>query len=111
MVLAELETVARLVLPIVVVVFDDATLSLIAAKQQPEGHGGEAAVRYRPIDFATVAAACGIRAERVSDAVGYERALTSAFAANAPTLLDVTVDPSAYGAVLDAIRGVRPAAS
>ena len=107
MVLTELETIARLRLPIVVVVFDDATLSLIAAKQQPDGHGGESAVRYRPIDFAAVAAACGLRAERVSDIAGYERALQAAFAADTPTLLDVEVDPSAYESVLDAIRGVR----
>jgi len=107
MVLAELETVARLHLPIVVVVFDDASLSLIAAKQQPEGHGGEFAVRYRAIDFAGVAAACGLAAARVSDVDAYERALTAAFARDGGTLVDVTVDPSAYGAVLDAIRGVR----
>jgi acetolactate synthase-1/2/3 large subunit len=107
MVLAELETVARLHLPIVVVVFDDASLSLIAAKQQPEGHGGAAAVRYRAIDFAGVAAACGLHAERVSDVDAYERALAAAFARDGGTLVDVTVDPSAYGAVLDAIRGVR----
>ncbi|MCX6519753.1 MAG: thiamine pyrophosphate-dependent enzyme [Actinobacteria bacterium] len=107
MVLAELETVARLHLPIVVVVFDDASLSLIAAKQQPEGHGGAAAVSYRAIDFAGVAAACGLQAERVSDVDAYERALTDAFAREGGTLVDVTVDPSAYGAVLDAIRGVR----
>jgi acetolactate synthase-1/2/3 large subunit len=107
MVLAELETVVRLGLPVVVVVFDDATLSLIAAKQQPDGHGGTAAVQYRSIDFAAVAAACGMRAERVHDLTGYERALNVAFGTAGPTLLDVAVDPSAYGAVLDAIRGPR----
>ena len=47
MTLAELETLSRLDLPVVVVVFNDSTLSLIAAKQSPEGHGGDDAVRYR----------------------------------------------------------------
>ncbi len=107
MVLAELETVVRLELPVVVVVFDDAALSLIAAKQQPDGHGGTTAVQYRSIDFAAIASACGMRAERVDDLPGYERALRVAFAMAGPTLLDVAVDPSAYGAVLDAIRGPR----
>jgi acetolactate synthase-1/2/3 large subunit len=107
MALAELETVARLNLSITVIVFNDSTLSLIAAKQQPEGHGGEAAVRYRPVDFAAVARACGIPSERVYDVDVYERAVAASFVQPGPTLLDVAVDPSAYGAVLDAVRGAR----
>ncbi len=59
MTLAELETLARLDLPVVVVVFNDSTLSLIAAKQSPEGHGGDDAVRYRSTDFAAIARAAG----------------------------------------------------
>ena len=46
MTMAELETIARLQLPITVVVFNDATLSLIRIKQTPE-HGGDRAVAYR----------------------------------------------------------------
>jgi acetolactate synthase-1/2/3 large subunit len=46
MTLAELETVARLALPITVVVFDDAAPSLIELKQGA-GQGGPEAVRYR----------------------------------------------------------------
>ena len=107
MALAELETLARLALPVVVVVFNDSLLSLIAAKQQPEGHGGAAAVTYSPIDFAAVARGCGLGAQRVNDAGEYEAALTAALVSGVPTLLDVAVDPSAYGAVLDAIRGRR----
>ena len=107
MALAELETVARLSLPIVVVVFDDALLSLIAAKQAPAGHGGAAAVEYRPIDFAALARSCGMQAERVATADGLRDAAMRAFASGVPVLLDVAVDPSAYGAVLDAVRGPR----
>ena len=108
MALGELETVARLHLSITVVVFNDSTLSLIAAKQQPEGHGGEAAVTYRPVDFAAVARGCGVPGERVNDVDAYDRAVRASFAKAGPTLLDVSVDPSAYGAVLDAVRGARP---
>lgn len=107
MVLAELETLARLGLPVVVVVFNDATLSLIAIKQRPDGHGGEEAVRYSPIDFAAIGAACGIAAERVSDVASYEQALDRALERPGPTVLDVAVDPSAYPAVIDVIRGRR----
>jgi acetolactate synthase I/II/III large subunit len=107
MVMAELETVVRLGLKVIVVVFNDATLSLIAAKQHPTDHGGIDAVRYRPIDFAAVARGVGMNAELVTSTGGLEDALRRAFAATGPTLLDVTVDPSSYPAVLDAVRGPR----
>ena len=55
MALAELETLARLRLDVLVVVFNDSTLSLIAIKQRSEGHGGVGAVRYRPTDYAAIA--------------------------------------------------------
>ena len=48
MTLMEIETAVRLRLRVVVVVFNDATLSLIKIKQRPTGHGGPEAVGYRP---------------------------------------------------------------
>ena len=78
MALAELETLGRLALDVVVVVFNDATLSLIAVKQDDEGHGGDGATRYSPIDFATVATGCGVRAERANDPSSYRSALRRA---------------------------------
>lgn len=107
MTLAELETLARLDLPVVVVVFNDSTLSLIAAKQSPEGHGGNDAVRYRTIDFAAVARGCGMWAESVDDVDAFELMMRTALARRGPALLDVAVDPSGYPAVLDAVRGPR----
>jgi acetolactate synthase I/II/III large subunit len=107
MVLAELETVVRLGLRIIVVVFNDATLSLIAAKQQPTDHGGLDAVRYHPIDFAAVAQGVGMNAESLTSTRDFDDALRRAFASAGPTLLDVAVDPSSYPAVLDAVRGPR----
>lgn len=61
MCLGELETMARLELPITVIVFNDAALSLIEIKQQPD-HGGPDAVRYRRMDFAAIARGCGLQA-------------------------------------------------
>jgi acetolactate synthase I/II/III large subunit len=103
--LAELETLARLRLDVVVVVFNDAALSLIAIKQAAEGQGGPAAVSYAPTDFAAVAAGFGIGARRVADGGAYREALDAALRKRGPYLLDVAVDPSAYPAILDAIRG------
>ena len=107
MALAELETVARLGLKVVVVVFNDATLSLIAIKQRAEGHGGPNAVRYAATDFAAIGAGCGVAAERISDVASYRCALEEALSRDGPTLLDVAVDPSGYPAVIDVIRGPR----
>lgn len=107
MALAELETVVRLGLKVVVVVFNDATLSLIAIKQRAEGHGGQNAVRYAATDFAAVAAGFGMAAARIGDVGSYERALSEALRRNGPTLLDVAVDPSGYPTVIDVIRGIR----
>jgi acetolactate synthase I/II/III large subunit len=111
MALAELETLARLELPVVVVVFNDSALSLIAAKQQEEGHGGPGAVRYASTNFAAVAAGCGLYAERAIDRDSYRRAMEHALARPGPTLIDVAVDPSAYRAILSAIRGDRSRSS
>jgi acetolactate synthase-1/2/3 large subunit len=111
MALAELETLARLRLRVVVVVFNDATLSLIAVKQRAEGHGGTGAVRYAPIDFAATGKACGMWAQRVDHVTSYRQSLNQALALDGPTLLDVKVDPSAYPAVIAAIRGRRPPAT
>jgi acetolactate synthase I/II/III large subunit len=105
MCLAELETVARLDLPIVVVVFDDAALSLIRIKQSPEGHGGDPAVRFRDVDFAAIARAVGIPATRVEERGTLVEALRDAFARSGPSLIDAVVDPSGYASVLEAIRG------
>ncbi len=107
MVLAELETVVRLGLRVIVVVFNDATLSLIAAKQHPTDHGGIEAVRYQPIDFAAVARGVGMNAESITSTRELRDGLGRAIAAGGPTLLDVAVDPSSYPTVLDAVRGPR----
>jgi acetolactate synthase-1/2/3 large subunit len=107
MVLAELETLARLHLPVVVVVFNDSALSLIAVKQQPDGQGGADAVSYRATDFAAIARGCGLDAARVKDVDGYRAAITTALARRTPTLIDAEVDPACYGPLLDTIRGQR----
>jgi acetolactate synthase-1/2/3 large subunit len=107
MALAELETVARLRLPITIVVFNDSTLSLIKIKQKPHGHGGAAAVEYQPTDFARVAEATGIPARRVSAESELDTALREALGHEGPALIDVIVDPAEYPHILSAIRGRR----
>ena len=54
MVAAELETAARLRLPITVIVFNDAALSLIEVKQEQKGYAG-VSMRYGGPDLAALA--------------------------------------------------------
>ena len=82
-----------------IVVFDDATLTLIAIKQGA-GQGGDEAVRYGAVDFAAVARGLGLPAETVADSAALEAAL----AQPGPSLTTVQIDPSAYAAVLAATR-------
>jgi acetolactate synthase-1/2/3 large subunit len=102
MVLAELETLARLRLPVTVVVFDDAALSLIELKQR-DGQGGPEAVRFGAVDFADVATAMGVPAAVAGDVEGVRSALAGAGAG--PFLLDARVDPASYRHVLAVSRG------
>ena len=105
--LAELETAVRLRLPITVVVFNDSTLSLIAIKQRPQGHGGAGAVRYRDTDFAAIAAGFGMKAVRAASGADVAAAVQRSMGSSGPVLVDVRVDPSSYPQILDAIRGAR----
>lgn len=99
MALAELETIARLGLPITIVVLNDAALSLIAVKQRPD-QGGTAATRYAATDFAAVARGFGIPAAVASTAEELRAALGPG-----PRLVDCRVDPAPYRHVIRATRG------
>jgi acetolactate synthase-1/2/3 large subunit len=105
MTLMEIETAVRLRLRVVVVVFNDATLSLIKIKQRPAGHGGPAAVGYRPASFAAVAIALGAAGAAVSDAAGLPSELAAALNRDGPTVIDASIDPATYPAVMDLTRG------
>ena len=102
MTMAELETIARLQLPITVVVFNDATLSLIRIKQTAE-HGGDRAVAYQLTDFAEVARASGIDGYVVNSALEFRTVLAQDW--DRPRLIDARIDPSSYPALLAATRG------
>lgn len=109
MVLAELETVTRLDLDVVVIVFNDATLSLIELKQSLAARDARP-VSYRRTDFAAVARAMGMPAGIAADA-SQLRALLAAVP-RGPLLVDAQVERRAYGHVMAALRGTatRPPA-
>jgi acetolactate synthase-1/2/3 large subunit len=104
MVASELETVARLRLPITVIVFNDAALSLIEVKQEQKGYAG-ASMRYAGPDLAALARSFGVAARVVTDEAGFRGALVAAQGEAGPTLIDARIDPSGYRAMLEIVRG------
>lgn len=104
MMLAELETLQRLRLPVCVTVFNDSELTLIRLKQQP-GQGDRRAVAYGITDFAAVAQALGMAATVVDDPNHLHDAFGLALASGTPHLLDVRIDASEYEHILRVSRG------
>ncbi len=104
MVASELETVRRLDLPIVVVVFNDGALSLIRAKQVQRGYD-QAATKYSGPDFEAMARSFGLASFRAVNEPELHQAFREALAAQEPALVDAHIDASAYPRVLEAIRG------
>jgi acetolactate synthase I/II/III large subunit len=105
MTLMEVETAVRHRLRVIVVVFNDAALSLIKIKQSVTGQGGAEATGYARASFAAAAAAMGAAAASVSDPPGLAAALAAALNRDGPTLIDARVDPAGYPALLDLTRG------
>ncbi|MCP1336969.1 thiamine pyrophosphate-binding protein [Futiania mangrovi] len=104
MCLGELATAAQYGANVTVVVFNDASLSLIDVKQQsrklaPDG------VRWERPDFAGTARGLGFEAWRADSAETLETALAAAMAHDGPALVDAWIDPRGYGAQLKASRG------
>lgn len=111
MCLGELATAARHALPIVVVVFNDARLALIDAKQEQRGFAPRG-MRFPALDFAAAAEGLGCRAARAADADELEAAFAAAAAVHSgPTVIDAAVDSSGYRAMFEAIRGAPAAAA
>jgi len=99
MVAAELETAVRLRLPITVIVFNDAALSLIEIKQEQKGYLG-ASMRYAGPDLALLARSFGVTAWTAADEAGFAGALVAAQGTQGPTLIDARIDPSGYRRML-----------
>jgi acetolactate synthase-1/2/3 large subunit len=100
----ELSTVAQYAGRLIIVVFNDATLSLIAIKQRSRQLPKEGVAWPRP-DFSAVAAGFGVRGYRAGTLDEYRAALEAALSGTGPALIDVRVDPAGYLAQSVALRG------
>lgn len=88
MVLADLLTATRYMLPITVIVFNNDTLQMEQDKMSMKGLQPEGTKLTNP-DFAKVAEACGWKSYRIEHAKQLEEALKQSRCSNEPVLLDV----------------------
>lgn len=89
----ELETVARLGLPIKMVVFSNAVYGWIKAGQRAGFDGRYFSVDFSRTDHAAVAAAYGVKSFRVEDPATLEATLRDAVRHDGPALVDVIAQP------------------
>jgi acetolactate synthase-1/2/3 large subunit len=95
MTLSELETCVRERIHFLTVVYNDGSLSQIAAAQRRKGYPSHGVV-YGPVDFAAVSAALGAWARRVERLEELEAAVDEALRAPRPAVIDALVDPAEY---------------
>ncbi|GII99962.1 pyruvate dehydrogenase (quinone) [Sediminihabitans luteus] len=94
MLLGELITARHYDLPVTVVLFNNASLGMVRLEMLVDGlpsFGTDSPA----VDYAAVAAALGIRSQRVTDPKDVREALEAALAAPGPALVDVVTDPRA----------------
>jgi pyruvate dehydrogenase (quinone) len=76
------------------VVFNNATLGMVKLEMLVDGLP-DFGTDHGPVNFAAIAAACGIHAVRVEDPDDVHEALSKAFAHPGPAVVDVVTDPNA----------------
>jgi acetolactate synthase-1/2/3 large subunit len=95
MVLGELATLRDLDLPIIVIVFVDASLALIDLKQRNMGYAN-AGVDFGSSDFPAVARALGLHGAWADDRDDLENALSEALGSNKATLIACRIGARPY---------------
>jgi len=101
---SELETATRLGVKIVVVVLNDASLSLIRIKQEDKQYR-RLAVDFSPTNLAAIGPALGAAGSSVSSADDLRVAVREAFAAPGSTVVEARLAGSEYQELQRAIRG------
>lgn len=89
----ELETLARLNVPEVLIHFNNGCFGWIKTLQSLHSKSKFMSVDFTPGDMSKVAAAYGIAAWRVATPAQLERALDEAFAHDGPCFLDLVTEP------------------
>jgi acetolactate synthase-1/2/3 large subunit len=101
---AELETAARLGARVIIVVLNDAGLSLIRIKQEDRGFRRES-VDFADARLADLGAAFGAHGERVADASDLRDAFRAALSRQGSSVIEVVLSGGEYRSLQHAIRG------
>jgi len=104
MCLGELLTAVQQRARIIVIVFNDESLSLIDIKQQQRELASRG-VRWDRPEIGPAMTGLGGRAFQVRNESDYRNALDAAVKEQGPVLIDVAIDPHGYAAQLKALRG------
>jgi acetolactate synthase-1/2/3 large subunit len=89
----ELETVARLNIPVVLIHFNNASFGWIKALQRLHSNRRYFSVDFNANDPARVAEGFGVSAQRVTTAEELVQAMESAFSGSQPVFIDVVTEP------------------
>jgi acetolactate synthase I/II/III large subunit len=93
---AELETVVRHKLPIVMIVLNNQILGYQKHGETVSFNAYTDAVDFGPVDHAAIARACGCDALRIEDPAEFGPKFKGAIEARKPFLFDVIIDPDAH---------------
>ena len=93
---AELETMARAAISVVVVVLNNGVLGYQKDAETVKLGRYTTACHLGDVDHAAIARACGVAARRVETPAELEKALDKALGSGQPWLLDVVTDPLAH---------------
>jgi acetolactate synthase-1/2/3 large subunit len=104
MCVSELATAVREQVPVVTIVFDDASLSLIEIKQQHRQYR-PAGVALGSVSWPVVAEGFGVTPFVARTEAELERALEDAARCAGPSLIDARIDRSNYAGTFRAVRG------
>jgi acetolactate synthase I/II/III large subunit len=102
--LGELLTAAREHLPVVTIVFSDASLSLIAVKQQ-QRRLVPAGVALGDVAWCALAESLGVSAQSASTEAELRHALSRSLERRGPSLIEARIDPSDYAHMVRTVRG------
>ncbi|MGX1702264.1 thiamine pyrophosphate-binding protein [Microbacterium sp. NPDC055357] len=93
--LGELETLARVGGPVVIVVLNDSSYGNIRQEQVLHFDGRTIGVDFHEVDFAQVARGMGLDGVRVTEVDGLVTAVRDGFASGKPVVVDVVLDRAA----------------
>lgn len=96
---AELETIVRSGLPIVIIVLNNGILGFQKDAEIVKFGRHTTAIDFSDVDHVMIARACGCASERIDDTADLAGALARALESSASTLIEVTTDPTAHPAL------------